>query len=64
MLDYIQYYLDLAHTNSNSKFEAEWNIEYNFSHYYGITNITPLSLHNLAEKLTQSNPLDNSIFNK
>ncbi|KAF2879438.1 hypothetical protein ILUMI_26738 [Ignelater luminosus] len=62
VLDYTQYYLDLS--NANTKGEAEWTVEYNFSSYYGITNITPLSLHNLAEKLTQLSPSDNTAFSR
>ncbi|XP_031332581.1 acid sphingomyelinase-like phosphodiesterase 3a [Photinus pyralis] len=62
VFDYTQYYLDLS--SANKKGEAEWVVEYNFSSYYGITNITPLSLHNLAEKLTQCIPSDNPTFTR
>lgn len=62
VIDYTQYYLDLS--NANRKGEAEWVVEYNFSSYYGITNITPLSLHNLAEKLTQYSPSGNPTFTR
>ncbi|KAK4883010.1 hypothetical protein RN001_006329, partial [Aquatica leii] len=62
VFDYTQYYLDLS--TANKKGEAEWTVEYNFSSYYGITNITPLSLHNLAEKLTQYSPSDNPTFTR
>lgn len=64
ILDYTQYYLDLSNANANPKSEADWAVEYTFSTYYRINNITALSLHNLAEKLTQSTPNDNDIFNR
>ena len=64
ILDYTQYYLDLFTANTNPRNEAEWVVEYNFSTYYGISNITPSTLHILAEKLTLSNPNDNPFFNK
>ncbi|XP_017779074.1 PREDICTED: acid sphingomyelinase-like phosphodiesterase 3b [Nicrophorus vespilloides] len=64
VLDYTQYYLDLPLANTNTKTDPEWMVEYNFSSYYGISNITPLSLHNLAEKLTQSTPTENPSFNR
>ncbi|KAK9701967.1 Acid sphingomyelin phosphodiesterase C-terminal region [Popillia japonica] len=62
ILDYTQYYLDLPTANLNSKSEPEWVVEYNFTSYYGISNITPLALHNLADKLTLAN--DQSTFAK
>ncbi|XP_018328097.1 acid sphingomyelinase-like phosphodiesterase 3a [Agrilus planipennis] len=56
IIDYSQYYLDLPKT---SKEDPNWQVEYNFSSYYGISQITPLTLHGLAEKLTLS-PLSES----
>jgi sphingomyelin phosphodiesterase acid-like 3 len=58
VLDYTQYYLDLSHANSNTKSDAEWVVEYNFSSYYGISEITPNSLHQLADKLTSASHND------
>ncbi|XP_060522068.1 acid sphingomyelinase-like phosphodiesterase 3a [Cylas formicarius] len=66
VFDYCQYYLDLSSANFNGK--AEWVVEYNFSTYYGISDINPANLHSLAEKLTQptqdSVTDNNSLFNK
>ncbi|KAK9875097.1 hypothetical protein WA026_005892 [Henosepilachna vigintioctopunctata] len=61
ILDYTQYYLDL--TKANLENEAKWSVEYNFSTYYMINNITPLALHNLAEKLSFTQG-DNPVFNR
>ncbi|CAH1129145.1 unnamed protein product [Ceutorhynchus assimilis] len=62
VFDYTQYYLDLSTANSNGK--ADWVVEYNFSTYYGINDITPLNLHTLADKFTQETAADNGVFNK
>ncbi|KAF7268677.1 hypothetical protein GWI33_018231 [Rhynchophorus ferrugineus] len=62
VFDYTQYYLDLSAANYNGK--ADWVVEYNFSTYYGINDITPLNLHSLADKFTQEATTDNSVFNK
>ncbi|XP_050302558.1 acid sphingomyelinase-like phosphodiesterase 3b [Anthonomus grandis grandis] len=63
VFDYTQYYLDLSAANSNGK--AEWVVEYNFSTYYGINDITPLNLHTLADKFTQeSGSGENGVFTK
>ncbi|XP_066258235.1 acid sphingomyelinase-like phosphodiesterase 3b [Euwallacea similis] len=62
VFDYTQYYLDLTAANSNGK--ADWIVEYNFSTYYGINDITPANLHSLADKFTQETSTDNSVFNK
>nr|XP_022908691.1 acid sphingomyelinase-like phosphodiesterase 3b [Onthophagus taurus] len=62
ILDYTQYYLDLSQANEDQKIEPEWLIEYNFSSYYGISNITPLSLHTLAERLTSQSGIYDSTF--
>ncbi|XP_030756670.1 acid sphingomyelinase-like phosphodiesterase 3b [Sitophilus oryzae] len=62
VFDYTQYYLDLSSANYNRK--ADWVVEYNFSTYYGINDITPLNLHTLADKFTQEATTDNGVFNK
>ncbi|KAJ3641479.1 hypothetical protein Zmor_027986 [Zophobas morio] len=62
VLDYTQYYLDLSQANSKSKGEANWSIEYTFSSYYGISEITPNTLHQLADKLTAVN--HNTFFDR
>ncbi|XP_049821387.1 acid sphingomyelinase-like phosphodiesterase 3b [Aethina tumida] len=64
VFDYTQYYLDLSSVNINSKREAEWVVEYNFSSYYSINDINAVNLNLLAEKLTQQNPNDNAPFNR
>ncbi|XP_054264443.1 acid sphingomyelinase-like phosphodiesterase 3b [Macrosteles quadrilineatus] len=46
VLDYTQFYLDLSLANERGK--AEWRLEYNFTSYYGLTNISAGSLHELA----------------
>ncbi|XP_044756702.1 acid sphingomyelinase-like phosphodiesterase 3b isoform X2 [Coccinella septempunctata] len=61
ILDYTQYYLDLSAAKEHN--HAEWAVEYNFSTHYMINNITPLALHNLAEKLSNASG-DNPTFNR
>lgn len=58
VLDYTQYYLDVT----NSKGETNWAIEYNLTQYYGLREVSAVSLHNLAEKIRNHN--DRSIFSK
>ncbi|XP_054015679.1 acid sphingomyelinase-like phosphodiesterase 3a isoform X1 [Hylaeus anthracinus] len=53
VLDYTQYYLDLPEANKNGK--ANWIAEYSMLDYYELQEITPNTLHDLAERLTQSN---------
>ncbi|CAG9860991.1 unnamed protein product [Phyllotreta striolata] len=62
--DYTQFYLDLSVANANENRLAEWSVEYNFSTYYSINEISAGSLHALADKFTQDNPYGNSVFNK
>ncbi|XP_074038986.1 acid sphingomyelinase-like phosphodiesterase 3b [Leptinotarsa decemlineata] len=62
--DYTQYYLDLSTANANDNKNAEWAVEYNFSTYYSVNEISPVSLHTLADKFTQDNPSGNSVFNR
>ncbi|XP_046667203.1 acid sphingomyelinase-like phosphodiesterase 3b [Homalodisca vitripennis] len=54
VLDYTQYYLDLNQANQKEK--ADWSQEYNFTSYYGLTNITPSSLHELASSFRHDSP--------
>lgn len=63
VLDYTQYYLDLGRLSRHPGV-IDWEVEYNFSSYYGLSNISPLSLHTLAEKLTQSSTNEKPSFNK
>ncbi|XP_023246431.1 acid sphingomyelinase-like phosphodiesterase 3b [Copidosoma floridanum] len=51
ILDYAQYYLNLAEANSNK--QANWRLEYNLREYYNLGEITALSLHDLADRFTQ-----------
>ncbi|XP_072375672.1 cyclic GMP-AMP phosphodiesterase SMPDL3A-like [Diabrotica undecimpunctata] len=64
VFDYTQFYLDLSTANANENRIAEWTVEYNFSTYYSINEISAGSLHALADKFTQDNPYGNSIFSK
>lgn len=55
VLDFSQYYLDLS--EANSKNEAVWQLEYNLTSYYGLNELSPRSLHELAQSFTLSNSL-------
>ncbi|CAH0605741.1 unnamed protein product [Chrysodeixis includens] len=61
VLDYTQYYLDLAAANRNV---AEWTAEYNLTQYYGLHEVSAVSLHNLADKLQIGTPHETNIFHK
>ncbi|KAL1139956.1 hypothetical protein AAG570_006933 [Ranatra chinensis] len=50
VLDYTQYYLDL--NLANQKDYADWQPEYNLTSYYGLTEVTAQSLHELAYTFT------------
>ncbi|KAL1117772.1 hypothetical protein AAG570_004087, partial [Ranatra chinensis] len=50
LLDYSQYYLDL--TAANQKGEADWSLEYNFTSYYQLSEVSPKALHDLAQMFT------------
>ncbi|GLV41068.1 uncharacterized protein CBL_04592 [Carabus blaptoides fortunei] len=62
ILDFTQFFLDL--TNANKMLEVEWIPEYNFTSHYGLSTITPLSLHNLADKFTQISVSENTVFSR
>ncbi|CAB3367622.1 Hypothetical predicted protein [Cloeon dipterum] len=47
ILDYTQFYLDLAQANQKGK--AEWQPEYNLTSFYGLSEVSARSLHRLAE---------------
>ncbi|XP_037906380.1 acid sphingomyelinase-like phosphodiesterase 3b isoform X3 [Hermetia illucens] len=51
VLDYTQYYLDLGLANAG---EANWQPEYNLTHYYGLAEVSSVSLHNLADRFTNT----------
>lgn len=67
VLDYTQFYLDLAAANANKREEPRWLSEYNLTTYYhGLgelsrNEISAVSLHNLADRFT--NP-DDILFRK
>lgn len=61
VLDYTQYFLDLADANLKV---AEWSAEYNLTQYYGLHEVSAMSLHNLAEKLQIGTPHETNIFHK
>uniref|UniRef100_A0A1A9WG54 Sphingomyelin phosphodiesterase C-terminal domain-containing protein n=1 Tax=Glossina brevipalpis TaxID=37001 RepID=A0A1A9WG54_9MUSC len=50
VLDYTQYYTDLSATNANA--EPNWVPEYNLTHYYALTDISAISLHNFVDRFT------------
>ncbi|XP_026322161.1 acid sphingomyelinase-like phosphodiesterase 3a [Hyposmocoma kahamanoa] len=62
VLDYTQYYLDLA--ASNRAAIPEWQPEYNLTQYYSLHDVSAYSLHNLAEKLRFGIPLEAAMFHK
>ncbi|XP_055846321.1 uncharacterized protein LOC129912198 isoform X2 [Episyrphus balteatus] len=59
VLDYTQYYLDLALANTLG--EPNWIPEYNLTHYYGLNDISAISLHNFVDRFTSN---DGSWFPK
>ncbi|KAL4706893.1 hypothetical protein ACJJTC_012352 [Scirpophaga incertulas] len=63
VLDYTQYYLDLAAANRNVG-AAEWTAEYNLTQYYGLHEVSASSLHNLADKLRIGTPQETTVFYK
>lgn len=56
VLDYTQYYLDVT----NNRGETHWSIEYNLTQYYGLREVSAVSLDALAERLRNHN--DRGIF--
>ncbi|XP_076650576.1 cyclic GMP-AMP phosphodiesterase SMPDL3A isoform X2 [Halictus rubicundus] len=52
VLDYTQYYLDLSNANIVGK--ANWQVEYTLLEQYKLQEITAITLHDLADRLTQS----------
>ncbi|XP_024946147.1 acid sphingomyelinase-like phosphodiesterase 3b isoform X2 [Cephus cinctus] len=52
VLDYKQFYLNLPDANSAGK--ANWITEYSMLAHYDLKEITALSLHDLADRFTQS----------
>ncbi|XP_050667503.1 acid sphingomyelinase-like phosphodiesterase 3a isoform X2 [Leptidea sinapis] len=63
VLDYTQFYLDLAAANRADK-ASEWVTEYNLTQYYGLRDVSAESLHNLAEKLRFNSPQETTFFAK
>lgn len=60
MLDYSQFYLNLTLANEGP--EAIWQPEYNLtSHYYGLSEVSAVALHNLADRFTNA---DDPLFAK
>ncbi|XP_073978729.1 acid sphingomyelinase-like phosphodiesterase 3b [Rhodnius prolixus] len=50
--NYMQFYMDLA--KSNEVGEANWSMEYNFTRYYGLEEVSPTELHELVQMFTSS----------
>ncbi|CAG9134122.1 unnamed protein product [Plutella xylostella] len=61
VLDYTQYSLDL--TAANRAGTAEWVTEYNMTTHYALPDISPASLHALADRLRYA-PHETMTFNK
>ncbi|XP_055910326.1 uncharacterized protein LOC129944716 [Eupeodes corollae] len=59
VLDYTQYFLDLSLANTLG--EPNWQPEYNLTHYYGLNDISAISLHNFVDRFTSN---DGSWFPK
>ncbi|XP_075163064.1 cyclic GMP-AMP phosphodiesterase SMPDL3A [Haematobia irritans] len=59
VLDYTQYYLDLQAANTLG--EPNWVPEYNLTHYYALSDISAISLHNFVDRFTSN---DGSWFAK
>lgn len=53
VLDYTQFYLDLA--SANTLGEAVWQPEYNLTtHYFGSGEVNAVALHNLADRFSNT----------
>ncbi|KAM7358405.1 acid sphingomyelinase-like phosphodiesterase 3b isoform 2-T6 [Cochliomyia hominivorax] len=59
VLDYTQYYMDLQLANTLG--EPNWVPEYNLTHYYALSDISAISLHNFVDRFTSN---DGSWFAK
>ncbi|XP_052740533.1 acid sphingomyelinase-like phosphodiesterase 3a [Bicyclus anynana] len=63
VLDYTQFYLDLALANKAGA-GAEWVAEYNLTQYYALRDVSAESLHLLADKLRIGTAHEMNTFNK
>ncbi|XP_069358332.1 acid sphingomyelinase-like phosphodiesterase 3b [Maniola hyperantus] len=63
VLDYTQFYLDLALANK-AEAGAEWVAEYNLTQYYALRDVSAGSLHLLAEKLKTGTTHEMTMFKK
>ncbi|OWR41446.1 Sphingomyelin phosphodiesterase [Danaus plexippus plexippus] len=69
VLDYTQFYLDLAVANRVGDSGAtvvggDWVAEYNLTQYYAIRDVSAESLHHLADKLRIGTAHETTMFNK
>ncbi|XP_073943262.1 acid sphingomyelinase-like phosphodiesterase 3b [Choristoneura fumiferana] len=62
VLDYTQYYLDLAAANRLGA--AEWTPEYNLTQHYALPDVSAAALHALADRLRIGTPQETATFNK
>ncbi|XP_066581214.1 acid sphingomyelinase-like phosphodiesterase 3b [Prorops nasuta] len=53
ILDYTQFFLNLPEANKHR--QANWQVEYTLLKYYDLKEITAISLHDLADRFTQTN---------
>ncbi|XP_067644628.1 uncharacterized protein [Eurosta solidaginis] len=59
VLDYTQYFMDLQLANQVG--EPNWLPEYNLTHYYALSDISAISLHNFVDRFTSG---EGTWFNK
>ncbi|CAH2105847.1 unnamed protein product [Euphydryas editha] len=65
VLDYTQFYLDLAVANrAVAGAGAEWVAEYNLTQYYVLRDVSAESLHHLADKLRIGTTQEMTMFHK
>ncbi|CAG9559587.1 unnamed protein product [Danaus chrysippus] len=68
VLDYTQFYLDLAVANrggdGTTVVGGDWVAEYNLTQYYAIRDVSAESLHHLADKLRIGTAHETTMFNK
>lgn len=69
VLDYTQFYLDLAVANragvgAGAGAGAEWLTEYNLTQYYVLRDVSAESLHHLADKLRIGTTQEMTMFYK
>ncbi|KAK6185874.1 hypothetical protein SNE40_008015 [Patella caerulea] len=54
-INILTYYINLPESNANNK--TDWKLEYNFTHAYGIDDVTAPSIHKLTERMVKDRSL-------